>query len=144
MFFHPATAVTAPARRFHRVFILFLALTKQQKNVVTVGATDDFGNIASFSSRGPVKDGRLKPEITAMGANVWSAWPTNIYSPNNGTSMSGPAVTGGLALLYQRYRQLHAGANPKNGLMKAIICNGAADKGVAGPDFKHGFGWMNL
>ncbi|HYO22020.1 MAG TPA: S8 family serine peptidase, partial [Flavisolibacter sp.] len=114
------------------------------KNVVTVGATTDVGDIAFFSSRGPVKDGRIKPEITAMGQGVVSTWPTNGYSGNNGTSMSAPAVSGGLALLYQRYRQLNGGANPKNGLMKAILCNGAADRGITGPDFKHGFGWMNL
>ncbi len=114
------------------------------KNIVTVGATTDSGLIAGFSSRGPVRDGRLKPEIVAMGQSVISAWPTNIYSYNNGTSMSAPAVSGGLALLYQRYRQLNGGNNPKNGLMKAILCNGAMDKGAAGPDFQYGFGWMNL
>jgi hypothetical protein len=58
--------------------------------------------------------------------------------------MAAPAVTGGLALLYQRYRQLNAGANPKSGLMKTLICNGATDKGNAGPDFSYGFGFMNL
>jgi subtilisin family serine protease len=114
------------------------------KNIVTVGATTDSGLIAGFSSRGPVRDGRLKPEIVAMGQSVISAWPTNIYSFNNGTSMSAPAVSGGLALLYQRYRQLNGGSNPKNGLMKAILCNGAMDRGANGPDFQYGFGWMNL
>ncbi len=114
------------------------------KNVVTVGATTDSGLIAGFSSRGPVKDGRIKPEITAMGQFVISTWPTNIYSPNNGTSMSAPGVTGGLTLLYQRYKQLHGGGNPPNGLMKALLCNGAMDQGTSGPDFKYGFGWMNL
>lgn len=114
------------------------------KNVITVGATNDSGQISGFSSRGPVKDGRVKPEIVAMGQQVASAWPTNIYGFNNGTSMSGPAVAGGLALLYQRYRQLNGGANPKNGLMKAIIVNGSSDRGQAGPDFQYGFGRMNL
>ncbi len=114
------------------------------KNVVTVGATTDSGAVSGFSSRGPIKDGRVKPDIVAMGEGVISAWPTNIYSPNNGTSMSAPAVSGGLALLYQRYRQLHGGSDPKNGLMKAILCNGAADRGSAGPDFQYGYGWMNL
>ncbi|HVF97640.1 MAG TPA: S8 family serine peptidase [Flavisolibacter sp.] len=114
------------------------------KNVVTVGATTDSGAIAFFSSRGPVKDGRLKPEIVAMGQGVISTWPTNIYSSNNGTSMSAPAVSGGLALLYQRYRQLNGGANPANGLMKALLCNGGMDRDVSGPDYRYGFGWMNL
>jgi hypothetical protein len=114
------------------------------KNVITVGATNDSGVLAFFSSRGPLRDGRIKPEITAMGQSVVSAWPTNIYSFNNGTSMAAPAVSGGLALLYQRYRQLHNGADPKNGLMKALLVNGATDKGNAGPDHQNGFGWMNL
>ena len=125
---------------FHTV----LGTYQTAKNVVTVGATDDFGNLAGFSSKGPVKDGRIKPEITAMGSGVYSTWPTNNYSINFGTSMSAPGVSGGLALLYQRYRQLNGGADPKNGLMKALLCNGAIDRGVAGPDFQNGFGWMNL
>jgi hypothetical protein len=114
------------------------------KNVITVGATTDTGAIAAFSSRGPVKDGRLKPEIVAMGEHVASDNASNSYFFNNGTSMAAPAVTGGLALLYQRYRQLNSGSNPKNGLMKALLCNAAIDKGNAGPDFHYGFGWMNL
>jgi hypothetical protein len=114
------------------------------KNVITVGATTDTGAIADFSSRGPVKDGRIKPDIVAMGQSVASTWPTNIYSYNNGTSMAAPAVSGGLALLYQRYRQLNSGADPENGLMKALLCNGSTDQGNPGPDFKYGFGWMNL
>ncbi|MGZ3949241.1 MAG: S8 family serine peptidase, partial [Flavisolibacter sp.] len=117
---------------------------QSSKNVVVVGATDDVGNIASFSSRGPVRDGRIKPDITAMGKAVGSCAPNNGYFYNNGTSMAAPAVTGGLALLYQRYRQLNGGTNPKNGLMKALICNGAVDQGNPGPDFKYGYGWMNL
>lgn len=114
------------------------------KNVITVGATTDTGFISGFSSRGPVKDGRVKPEITAMGQRVGSTSANNGYYYNQGTSMAAPAVTGGLALLYQRYRQLNGGANPKNGLMKALLCNGALDKGNTGPDFDYGFGWMNL
>jgi hypothetical protein len=58
--------------------------------------------------------------------------------------MAAPAVSGGLTLLYQRYRQLHGQSNPQNGLMKALLCNGATDKGLAGPDYTYGFGVMNL
>jgi hypothetical protein len=114
------------------------------KNVISVGASTDSGLVSTFSSRGPVLDGRIKPEILAMGQNVASDWAGNIYAYNNGTSMAGPAVSGGLGLLYQRYRQLNGGANPKNGLMKALVCNGASDRGTTGPDFQYGYGWMNL
>jgi Subtilase family/Secretion system C-terminal sorting domain len=114
------------------------------KNILAVGNADVNGILAGSSSKGPVKDGRMKPEITAMGTFVASTWPVNIYSYNNGTSMAAPAVTGGLALLYERYRQLHAGANPKSGLMKALVCNTATDLGNEGPDYSYGFGFMNL
>ncbi|MES1214365.1 MAG: S8 family serine peptidase [Bacteroidota bacterium] len=114
------------------------------KNVITVGNTDETGLIAPGSSRGPVKDGRIKPEVTAQGRSVFSTFPTNTYGSNSGTSMSTPVVSGGLALLYQRYRQLNSNSNPKNGLMKALVCNGATDMGNNGPDYTYGFGWMNL
>jgi len=114
------------------------------KNILTVGGTDYKRDLSAFSSRGPVRDGRLKPEIMSQGQFVASTWVSNLYSYNNGTSMAAPGVSGGLALLVQRYRQLNSGANPKNALMKALLCNGASDRGNAGPDFRFGFGSMNL
>ena len=47
-------------------------------------------------------------------------------------------------MLYERYRQLNGEADPRNGLMKNIICNSAMDRGNDGPDYKYGFGWMNV
>lgn len=114
------------------------------KNIIAVGNTSENDSLHYVSSKGPARDGRIKPEITAQGKNVASSWPTNIYSFNTGTSMASPAVAGGLALLYQHYRQLNSGNNPKAGLMKALLCNGATDLGNAGPDYSYGFGWMNL
>ncbi|MBL7725624.1 MAG: S8 family serine peptidase [Chitinophagaceae bacterium] len=114
------------------------------KNVLTVGSTDYKSDVSGFSSRGPVRDGRLKPEIMSQGQFVASTWVSNFYSYNNGTSMAAPGVTGGAALLVQRYRQLNAGTNPENGLMKALLCNGSDDRGNNGPDFRYGFGRMNL
>ena len=116
------------------------------KNILTVGAVrvDINATIAGFSSRGPAADGRIKPEITADGVGVTSTTRNNAYGLNSGTSMACPAVTGGLTLLYERYRQTHAGANPKSALMKALICNTAEDLGNPGPDFTYGFGMMNV
>lgn len=114
------------------------------KNIIAVGNTSENDSLHYVSSKGPARDGRIKPEITAQGKNVASSWATNIYSFNTGTSMASPAVAGGLALLYQHYRQLNSGNNPKAGLMKALLCNGATDLGNAGPDYSYGFGWMNL
>lgn len=114
------------------------------KNVIDVGNTFANGTISGTSSKGPVKDGRIKPEICAMGTGVTSTWPVNTYAGNSGTSMASPAVSGGLALLYQRYRQLNGNADPPNALMKALVCNGATDLGNPGPDYSYGFGWLNL
>src|SRR5207248_10786710 len=49
------------------------------KNVMTVGATTGTTQIATFSSRGPTRDGRVKPEITANGDPLLSTFPDNLY-----------------------------------------------------------------
>lgn len=114
------------------------------KNIISVGNTNQTGLLSTSSSEGPVRDGRIKPDITTQGTPITTTHPTNTYNVNGGTSMAAPGVAGGLALLYQRYRQLHGYTNPRNGLMKALLCNGATDRGNPGPDFTYGFGWMNL
>ena len=116
------------------------------KNVLTVGNATPIGTLFATSSRGPVRDGRIKPEIIAIGTYIVSCGPNppfNYYWENTGTSMASPAVAGGAGLLYQRFRQL-TGNNPKNALVKALLCNGADDWGRDGPDYKNGFGLMNL
>lgn len=116
---------------------------QSSKNALVVGQYNTANDqIGAGSSRGPVKDGRLKPEIVAGGINVLSTSINNNYTIISGTSMSAPAVTGSLALLYERYRQLH-GVNPTASLIKAIACNSADDMGTDGPDYLWGFGKLN-
>ncbi len=114
------------------------------KNVLTVGAINQANyTIASFSSRGPVHDGRIKPEIVANGVNIFSNNHVNGYNNNSGTSMSGPVVAGAVTLLNESYRNQNAGAIPKAALIKAILCNTAEDLGNPGPDYTFGFGNLN-
>jgi hypothetical protein len=114
------------------------------KNSISVGRTVSTGLVAPASSKGPLEDGRMKPDLTAPGTLIVSTLPHNAYQAATGTSMSAPAVSGGIALLTQRYRQLHDQQNPRNSLVKALLCNGATDRGLAGPDYSYGFGAMNL
>ena len=113
------------------------------KNVLTVGAVDTLYAAASFSSRGPVRDGRIKPEIMATGVNVFSTKHFFTYEKSSGTSMSGPMVAGVATLLNEQYRKLNSGAVPQAALIKAVLCNAAEDLGRPGPDFTYGFGNLN-
>ncbi|MCQ3938917.1 MAG: peptidase S8 [Chloroflexi bacterium] len=78
-------------------------------SVFSVGAVDRFGNMAPFSSRGPVSadgSGRIKPDIVAPGVDIFSALPEGTYGPNSGTSMAGPHLAGVVALIWSAQPEL--------------------------------------
>lgn len=114
------------------------------KNNVVVTSTNKWFVNASDASRGPVKDGRLKPEITAVGVDVNSTTKTEEYLVSGGTSMASPQVAGGAAIIAQRYKQKNAGVDPKSDVLKTVLLNGTTDIGLLGPDFSFGFGFMNV
>jgi len=117
--------------------------TKYSKNVITVGAVDSKGKTTSFSSYGPLKDGRMYPTVAAMGDKVYSTVDMQTYDLMSGTSMACPTVTGHLALVTQRFKQLNGGAVPYNYFLKALIANTATDAGRPGPDYQYGYGIVN-
>ena len=69
----------------------------------SVGALDQFGDMADFSSRGPVTadgSGRNKPDIVAPGVDIISSTPEGTYASFSGTSMAGPHLVGVVALIW--------------------------------------------
>ena len=121
----------------------FSHATNYAKNIISVAALTVTGEMTDFSSFGPLLDGRLFPIISTRGENVYSTMPEQTYNYMSGTSMACPTATGHLALLTQRWGQLHGGAIPYNYYLKALIANTADDKGNIGPDYKFGFGNLN-
>ena len=70
---------------------------------LTCGAVNSSSILASFSSRGPTFDGRIKPEVCARGVSTACATSQgdNIYGGANGTSLSTPLVAGAACLVIQ-------------------------------------------
>ncbi|GAM27541.1 hypothetical protein SAMD00019534_107170 [Acytostelium subglobosum LB1] len=95
------------------------------KYVISVGAVDLNGVGTSFTSRGPAADGRVKPEISALGyKNFVASFTCNTcYTLMSGTSFSCPLAAGSIALVMQRnptwtpkqvYRAVVATASQRN------------------------------
>ena len=75
-------------------------------SLIAVGAVDLNGNYANFSSRGPSSDGRIKPDLVALGVNnplpdVRAPLNVSGYWNQSGTSFSAPLVAGVAACLWQ-------------------------------------------
>ncbi len=122
-----------------------IGVTAAGKNSITVGAVHTLGDtpdIATFSSRGPAKDGRVKPDVVTRGLQVLSTTLSGGYGNNQGTSMSSPAVAGVAALLVEQYRKTFS-TDPDAVTLKALIVGGADDLGRPGPDYTFGFGLLN-
>ena len=69
--------------------------------LLAVGAVNAGGNYASFSSRGPTVDGRVKPDVMAQGQSAAVLTTTGAVDFSSGTSFSSPILAGSVACLWQ-------------------------------------------
>jgi len=102
--------------------------------------SDNSGELAAFSARGPANDGRRKPDVVAPGTNIlstrsseatgsgWGLYPTDPdYLYMGGTSMATPLTAGAAAVVRQYYVQGLGHATPSAALIKATLINSAVD-----------------
>ena len=109
-------------------------------SMIAVGAVNLGGAVASFSSRGPTFDGRIKPDLCAMGVsnplpNVRNPFNPTAYENQNGTSFACPLIAGLAACLMQST----PGATPK----QIILALRATASQASTPDNIKGYGIAN-
>ena len=106
-------------------------------------ASDVF--MSSFSSWGPTDDGRIKPDISAKGVNMYSSsgGSNASYTNMSGTSMATPNASGSLLLLQQHYNDLN-GEYMLASTLRALAIHTADEAGFdPGPDYRFGWGLLN-
>lgn len=80
-----------------------LGIPADAEHVLSIGAVDGSGSRAWFSSVGPTYDGRIKPDVMAMGQGTFVADGYGDYYNGDGTSFSNPVMAGAVACLRQAY-----------------------------------------
>lgn len=116
---------------------------KAAKNVMAVANLRNTDQLENSSSRGPARDGRIKPDIAANGYNQLSTGPNNTYLVGGGTSAASPGIAGIYAQLSHAYRANNNDSVPPSAFLKAAMLNTAEDLGNPGPDFRFGWGRIN-
>jgi subtilisin family serine protease len=106
-------------------------------NTLAIGAVDNNNQVASFSSRGPSFDGRIKPDVVAKGVGVYGANAEDFsaYVTRSGTSVAAPIASGVAALLLSAYPHL------KNTQVRNILIE-TADSSFA-PNNNRGYGLIS-
>ena len=73
------------------------------EHVLCIGAVDSFRQKAEFSSFGPSSDGRVKPDLMAMGVRNTILRTDGSLRTGSGTSFSGPIIAGAVACLMEAH-----------------------------------------
>lgn len=77
-----------------------LGIPGDADSTLTVGAVSVDGIVGDFSSYGPTSDGRIKPEVCAVGVKAVIIDPDNGILAANGTSFATPLLAGMAASLW--------------------------------------------
>ncbi|WP_375448007.1 S8 family serine peptidase [uncultured Fibrella sp.] len=115
----------------------YIGAPADSPGVLSIGAVDRNGTLARFSSVGPTPDGRLKPDLVALGQGTTVGTSAGgINSSGNGTSFSGPLVAALATGFWQAYPTLSA-TQVRNILRQS---GSQADR----PDVQYGYGIPNF
>jgi hypothetical protein len=79
----------------------FISAPADGDSVLAIGAVNAQGIVTNFSSRGPSFDGRVKPNVMAQGGATTITNLSDSVGSGNGTSFSGPIISGMAACLWQ-------------------------------------------
>ncbi len=105
-------------------------------SVIAAGAVDLSGQVAIFSSAGPTYDGRIKPDVMALGVGDFCATKDGSYGYSQGTSFATPLVAGACALLLE--------ANPTWNPIEVRQALWTTASQASHPDNLMGYGIVNV
>lgn len=116
------------------------------KNTLTIGGStaDNIYLPLALSGYGPTDDGRIKPDLVAVGEILSSPTWYDDYAGGTGTSPAAASTSGTLAVLLEHWRNLRGYDNdPLSSTLKTLVIHTADDANTFGPDFKTGWGVLN-
>lgn len=87
-------------------------------SIITVGSVNSLGTLSTFSSIGPSIDGRIKPDLVAMGSSTVVGLLDGTIGISNGTSFSAPLIAGLAAGLMQAFPR-HTAQQIRSALLKS-------------------------
>ncbi|MDX1830219.1 MAG: S8 family serine peptidase [Lutibacter sp.] len=123
----------------------YISAPADASSVLSIGAVDATGTIASFSSYGPTSDGRIKPDVDAQGANVYIINSTGDIATSNGTSFSSPIMTGVIACLWEAYpNKTNAEIIQMVKESGSLYSNPTAQEGYGIPNFESVYNLLNV
>jgi uncharacterized repeat protein (TIGR01451 family) len=130
--------------------------------------SDDPNQVMYNSARGPVADGRVKPDVLEIGENVYGPKSDDVsdttlaplydqlnvinvdpdapgdYTMLSGTSVAVAAASGDTALIRDYLVDVRGIPSPHANLMKTLLIHGADDMGYGYPSYDQGWGRVNV